>query len=165
LNCFTTYLIKEVLSWQVSQALPCPGVSMTWSEMLGKISHRGRDRAKMLEKRDVTMQAAWHDDQARPMPLSLQMNAVWDGVSAPFPEPDSLSKRSEPFALAAVSADGLFLARDMLGVKPLYYGETGRLAGLRFRSQVPADRDRRCARVPARDLVHARKRVPILWKN
>lgn len=42
---------------------------------------------------------------------------------APLPELDSLTKRTEPFALAAISADGLFLARDMLGVKPPCYGK------------------------------------------
>ena len=90
-----------------------PGRQQEVVQMLEKISHRGNDRAKMLEKRDVTIQAAWPDVQARPTPLSLQMNAVWDGVSAPVPEPGSLSMQTEPFALAAISADGLFLARDM----------------------------------------------------
>ena len=113
-----------------------PGRQQDVVKMLGKLSHRGNDRAKMLEKRDVTMQAAWHEAQARPMPLSLQMNAVWDGVSAPFPQPDSLSKRTEPFALAAVSAEGLFLARDMLGVKPLYYGKLD--GSMAFASEVKA---------------------------
>jgi len=91
-------------------------------QMLDKMSHRGKDRAKMLEKRNVTMQAAWPEIQSRPTPLSLQMNAVWDGVSAPIPDPVSLSNHAEPFALAAFSPQGLFLARDPLGVKPLYYG-------------------------------------------
>jgi asparagine synthase (glutamine-hydrolysing) len=113
-----------------------PGRQHDVVEMLGKLTHRGKDRAKMLEKREVTMQAAWHDDQARPMPLSLQMSAVWDGVSAPFPEPDSLFNRTEPFALAAVSAEGLFLARDMLGVKPLYYGKLD--GSMAFASEVKA---------------------------
>ena len=111
-----------------------PGRQQEVVQMLEKISHRGNDRAKMLEKRDVTMQAAWPEVQARPTPLSLQMNAVWDGVSAPVPEPGSLSMRTEPFALAAISADGLFLARDMLGVKPLYYGKLD--GSLAFASEV-----------------------------
>ena len=113
-----------------------PGRQQDVVQMLEKMSHRGNDRAKMLEKRDVTMQAAWPEVQARPTPLSLQMNAVWDGVSAPVPEPDSLSKRTEPFALAAISPDGLFLARDMLGVKPLYYGKID--GSLAFASEVKA---------------------------
>jgi len=64
------------------------------------------------------------------------MNAVWDGVSSPVPDPDSLSDRTEPFALAAESSDGLFLARDQLGVKPLYYGETD--GSMAFASEVKA---------------------------
>lgn len=113
-----------------------PGRQQDVVRMLGKIIHRGNDRAKMLEKKDVTMQAAWPEVQGRPTPLSLQMSAVWDGVSAPVPEPVSLSKRTEPFALAAVSDDGLFLARDMLGVKPLYYGKLD--GSLAFASEVKA---------------------------
>ena len=112
-----------------------PGRQQDVVQMLEKISHRGTDRAKMLEKRDVTMQAAWHEVPARPTPLSLQMSAVWDGASAPAPNPDALSARKEPFALAAVSADGLFLARDMLGVKPLYYGEMEARWPLRLKSR------------------------------
>ena len=113
-----------------------PGRQRQVIQMLEKLSHRGNDRAKLLEKRDVTMQAAWPEIQARPTPLALQMNAVWDGVSAPSPDPAALSQTSEPFALAAISQDGLFLARDPLGVKPLYYGEID--GALAFASEVKA---------------------------
>lgn len=99
-----------------------PGQQQLVVQMLDKISHRGRDRAKMLAKRNVTMQAAWSDMLSRPTPLSLQMNAVWDGASPPIPDPGVLASQTEPFAMAAISPEGLFLARDPLGVKPLYYG-------------------------------------------
>jgi asparagine synthase (glutamine-hydrolysing) len=113
-----------------------PGRQRQVIQMLEKLSHRGRDRAKLLEKGDVTMQAAWPAVQTRPTPLALQMNAVWDGVTAPSPDPASLSRTPEPFALAAVSQEGLFLARDPLGVKPLYYGEVD--GALAFASEVKA---------------------------
>lgn len=113
-----------------------PGRQQKVVQMLQKLSHRGNDRTKMLEKRGVTMQSAWTAGLTRPAPLSMQMSAVWDGLSTPLPNPNSLSKRTEPFALAAISADGLFLARDLLGVRPLYYGKTD--GSLAFASEVKA---------------------------
>jgi asparagine synthase (glutamine-hydrolysing) len=113
-----------------------PGQQQKVVQMSQKLSHRGNDRTKMLEKRGVTMQAGWTSTLSRPMPVSLQMSAVWDGLSSPLPDPGSLARRTEPFALAAISPDGLFLARDLLGVRPLYYGEVD--GALAFASEVKA---------------------------
>ena len=113
-----------------------PGRQQQVVQMLGKLAHRGKDRAKLLEKHNVTMQAVWHETFTRPTPIPLQMSAVWDGVSAPSPNPRSLSQRTEPFALAALKEGGLFLARDHLGVKPLYYGEVD--GAMAFASEVKA---------------------------
>lgn len=40
-----------------------PGRQQDVFQMLGKISHRGNDHEKMLEKRIVTMQASWPEMQ------------------------------------------------------------------------------------------------------
>jgi asparagine synthase (glutamine-hydrolysing) len=64
------------------------------------------------------------------------MSAVWDGISAPAPDPASLARHRQAFALASASPDGLFLARDALGVKPLYYGKVD--GSLAFASAVKA---------------------------
>ena len=141
-----------------------PGHQEKVVQMLQKVSHRGRDRTKMLEKRGVTMQSAWTSGLARPAPLSLQMSAVWDGLSAPLPKPESLSQRTEPFALAAVLPDGLFLARDLLGVRPLYYGKTN--GSLAFASEVKA-------LIPVTEDIHefppgsawTVARMPIAWSR
>lgn len=80
-----------------------PGRQKEGAQMLNKMSHRGKDRVKMLEKGNVTMQAAWSKIQSRPTPPGIQMNTVWDGISAPFPDLICLAKHAEPFAMAAFS--------------------------------------------------------------
>lgn len=113
-----------------------PGRQQQVIQMAEKLAHRGRDRSKLLEKRQITLGAAWPEVTARPTPLALQMSAVWDGVTAPVPDPAALARSTESFAMAAASPQGLFLARDALGVKPLYYGEIDGV--LAFASEVKA---------------------------
>lgn len=113
-----------------------PGRQHDVAQMLEKIAHRGNDSAKPLEKNKATIQASWSEFQSNPIPLSLQMNAVWDGSSVPAANPDSLANHKEPFAMAMISPDGLMLARDPLGVKPLYYGEID--GAMSFASEVKA---------------------------
>jgi asparagine synthase (glutamine-hydrolysing) len=67
----------------------------------------------------------------------LQQQAAWDGGRPPLPDPAALDQAWEPFALAAATPEGLFLARDPLGIRPLYYGRTDDGA-LCFASEVKA---------------------------
>ncbi|MFH2104275.1 MAG: asparagine synthase-related protein [Chloroflexota bacterium] len=106
-------------------------------QMLDKITYRGRDRAKSIAKDGIVLGSIWPHAQSVPTPLALQGIAVWDGIHPPSPNPESLRYHKESFALAAITPKGLFLARDVLGVKPLYYGRTSD-GSLTFASEVKA---------------------------
>jgi asparagine synthase (glutamine-hydrolysing) len=104
--------------------------------MLERLAHRGKDHTKTIDRHNVTMLASWSEIEARPVSCSLQTNAVWDGISAPKPTLEGLTQWNNSFALAAVSSGGLLLARDALGVRPLYYGNID--GSLAFASEVKA---------------------------
>jgi asparagine synthase (glutamine-hydrolysing) len=107
------------------------------ARMLGRITHRGEAGSKIVENHGATLGAVWPEAQAVPTPPTLRQQAVWDGGRPPLPDPAALEQEREPFALAAARPDGLFLARDPLGVGPLYYGRTDDGA-LCFASEVKA---------------------------
>jgi asparagine synthase (glutamine-hydrolysing) len=67
---------------------------------------------------------------------SFQSSCVWDGFVPEQPSPTKILKWKQPFAIAAILQDQLFLARDPLGTKPLYYGQTE--SGSVFASEVKA---------------------------
>jgi asparagine synthase (glutamine-hydrolysing) len=104
--------------------------------MLERLSHRGKTHIKAIDRHNVTMQASWPDIEARPVSFPVRTSAVWDGIAVPKPAPETLTRSTNSFALAAVSSDGLLLARDALGVRPLYYGKID--GALAFASEVKA---------------------------
>lgn len=104
--------------------------------MLRKTAHRGEQSQKMIKKNGFILQSSWHNCEKREELSSMKEHFVWDGIPPKNIAPESLAKWPRPFALAAVRPDGLFMARDVLGVKPLYYGESK--GDLCFASEVKA---------------------------
>jgi asparagine synthase (glutamine-hydrolysing) len=92
------------------------------TQMLDKISHRGNAGSKVVEIYGTTLGAVWPESQHVPSLPTLNRQAAWDAAYPPIPDQNQISKSWEHFSLAAVTPQGLFLARDNLGVRPLYYG-------------------------------------------
>jgi asparagine synthase (glutamine-hydrolysing) len=107
------------------------------AQMLEQIAHRGESGSKIIKSHGTTLGAVWSEVEIEPTPPMLQQQAAWDGSRPPLPNPSALEQEREPFALTAAMPDGLFLARDPLGVCPLYYGRTDDGA-LCFASEVKA---------------------------
>ena len=93
--------------------------------MLSQLSHRGSSGSKIIQRDGITIGANWPEAQKSPTPLSMRQTAVWDTDQPPLPEPEMLNQGNAPFSIASTHIPGeLFLARDLLGVSPLYYGFT-----------------------------------------
>jgi asparagine synthase (glutamine-hydrolysing) len=92
--------------------------------MLDRISHRGESGPKIIEGHGSTLGAVWLEAEAEPAPSLLREQAVWDGSHPPLPEQAALEVQRDPFTLTAATSEGMLLARDPLGVCPLYYGRT-----------------------------------------
>ncbi len=99
-----------------------PGEQERVGRMLARLSHRGHDGRKIIEEEGATIGAVWPEIEKEPVPPMLVKKAVWDGAHPPLPDPDSLSIEKNPFALGAPIKGFIFMARDLLGERPLYYG-------------------------------------------
>jgi asparagine synthase (glutamine-hydrolysing) len=106
------------------------------ARMIDKLSHRGRDEGKVIAKHGAVIESSWHQIERRSVPSFLKENSVWGGCPPSRISPTALAQWPRPFALAATTPNGLFMARDQLGVKPLYYGDAG--GDLCFASEVKA---------------------------
>ncbi len=113
-----------------------PGEQDRVVRMIENIAHRGQRGKKLIQHHRATLYARWQPIEKRPVPPTLEKKAVWDGISAPLPEENFFATSKHPFALAALVGDELILARDPLGVKPLYYGKKGN--SIVFSSEVKA---------------------------
>lgn len=91
-------------------------------KMLDRIAHRGTDGRKVLETDGGSLAAVWSGEQGSAVPEYLVNQAAWDGVDAPLPLIKSLQQARKPYAMVASIQDEFFAARDLIGVKPLYYG-------------------------------------------
>ncbi len=115
----------------------CNGKQEQATRMLDKITHRGTAGCKIIKDQKATLGAVWPETQTGPTAPRLRQQAAWDGYRPPLPDPAILTQKRGPFALAAITPDGLFLARDPLGISPLYYGRTAD-GTLCFASEVKA---------------------------
>ncbi len=105
--------------------------------MLDKILHRGDENSKVVSKDNVTLAGVWSEAEAIPTASSHKQRAVWDGAHCIIPGQSELKQFMTPFALAIATPMGVVLARDVMGIKPLYYGKTHNDA-LCFASEVKA---------------------------
>ena len=80
--------------------------------MLDKIGHRGSNGREIFEVEGATLGVVWSETEKHWIPNMRRQETVWDAASRGH------------FARVDVSSNRLTLARDDVGVVPLYYGRT-----------------------------------------
>jgi asparagine synthase (glutamine-hydrolysing) len=107
------------------------------TKMLEKMAYRGHGLPYIVERENVTLGMVSNSPDSIMPPPSYLDRAAWDGPHPPLPIAGQVRLARGAFALASGNYNGLFLARDPLGVRPLYYGRTNDGA-LCFASEVKA---------------------------
>jgi asparagine synthase (glutamine-hydrolysing) len=95
------------------------------TKMLEKIKHRGRSAPEIITGHMTTFGRVSNHPETIKMPPSFHGQAVWDGPRPPLPIESQFQLARGAFSLAAENEKGILLARDGLGIRPLYYGRTG----------------------------------------
>jgi asparagine synthase (glutamine-hydrolysing) len=91
-------------------------------KMMVHLSHRGADDIRRIENGGIVMQMSRSEIEKSFDSPQYNESIVWDGILPSQITPANLSHWPNPFAVAAATPQGLFMARNLLGVKPLYYG-------------------------------------------
>ncbi|MGB9672710.1 MAG: asparagine synthase-related protein [Anaerolineales bacterium] len=97
------------------------------TKMLETIAHRGKEKGRVIETNVATLGCVWtpyhriRESMFEHPALDYAYGQVFRQTP---PTPNELAREVLPFALALVTPNGLLLARDALGVRPLYYGYT-----------------------------------------
>ncbi len=107
------------------------------TRMLDKISFRGNSQPNIIEKYGATLGVIANSPDSINQPPSFEAKSVWDGPRPPMPFGEQIHLARGAFSMASVDHDGLMIARDSLGIRPLYYGHT-RDGILCFASEVKA---------------------------
>ncbi len=120
----------------------------TIEEALTTINHRGNSGTRIVETESATLGQVWAEAQDHvmegeedsPVVLDGEVHNWYDlspGATSPLEAlyqaydergPGFVRSLDGHFALAVAGPDGLFLARDRLGVVPLYYSDNGCVA-------------------------------------
>jgi asparagine synthase (glutamine-hydrolysing) len=107
------------------------------TRMLGRIAFRGHGHPQIVHRQGVTLGVISNSPDSIKQPSTFPTQAVWDGPRPPLAIAEQIRLARGAFSLAAGKNNHLFLARDPLGVRPLYYGRT-KEGVLCFASEVKA---------------------------
>ncbi|NJC97925.1 MAG: hypothetical protein FIB03_16580, partial [Anaerolineae bacterium] len=105
--------------------------------MLEKMAYRGHGQPHIIERQNITLGVIRNSPETIKHPSMIPERAVWDGPRPPLPFEDQIRLARGAFSLASANHAGLLLARDALGIRPLYYSHTADGA-LCFASEVKA---------------------------